>query len=240
MANAEFVAAQAQSCELDLLACTVLSEHIDDDICRFSDNPNVHVACGLHPWWITDTLDESSITKLMFQARTARLIGEVGLDFSAGHNAFRSQQILVFEELMRTCSAHPLLGRVFSIHAARSATAVLDILECYQMPRQTACIFHWFSGTSDELTRARRLGCYFSVNERMLATKRGRAYARAIDADHLLLETDYPPQECGHMTADEIVASLTRTLNALAALRGENPDELGQRIYSTSMGLLQA
>ena len=33
----------------------------------------------------------------------------------------------------------------------------------------------------------RRVGCYFSVNPRMLQSKRGRAYAQAISADRLLL-----------------------------------------------------
>lgn len=32
--------------------------------------------------------------------------------------------------------------------------------------------------------------CYFSVNERMLGTKRGREYARQIPLDKLLIETN--------------------------------------------------
>ena len=238
MANAEFVAAQAAQWELDILSCTVLPEHAAADGVTFARSPHIHVACGLHPWWITDALDEAAVAQLMLQARTAQLIGEVGLDFSGAYEAHRTQQVLVFEELLQVCSTHPLPGRVLSIHAVRSATTVLDILERYQVPKQAACIFHWFSGTSDELTRARKAGCYFSVNERMLATKRGRAYTQAIERDRLLLETDFPPQQGELGSAHEIVDSLSRTLDTLAELRGEDRKMLGERIYDTSMGLL--
>ena len=44
------------------------------------------------------------------------------------------------------------------------------------------------------------MGCLFSVNEFMLATRRGRAYARQIPTGQLLLETDLPA-EPGHPLA---------------------------------------
>lgn len=238
MANAEFVAAQAPACELDILACTVLPEHAAAASIALARNSRIHVACGLHPWWVNDAMDEASVAQLALQARTARFIGEVGLDFSAAYEPYRTQQVLVFEELVRACSARLLNGRLLSIHAVRAAGTVLDILERYQAPRHAACIFHWFSGTSDDLTRARKAGCYFSVNERMLATKRGRAYVQAIERDRLLLETDFPPQQGALMSAQEIVDSLSRTLDMLAELRGEDRDKLGARIYDTSMALL--
>ena len=55
-------------------------------------------------------------------------------------------------------------------------------------------IFHWFSGSSAQLKRARDLGCFFSVNAFMLQTKRGREYAKAIPLDRLLIETDLPEE----------------------------------------------
>ena len=83
---------------------------------------------------------------------------------------------------------------MISIHAVRSATAVLDVLERRHATRSSACILHWFSGSSQELARARELGCHFSVNPNMLATKRGRAYVRQIPPNRLLLETDLPEE----------------------------------------------
>ena len=102
-----------------------------------------------------------------------------------------------------------------------------------------ACIIHWFSGTSDQLTRARRAGCYFSVNPRMLGSKRGRAYAQAIPADRLLLETDEPASAGAPWSAARVRKLLEETLAQLAALRGDDPAELRERIAQTSRTLLQ-
>ena len=84
---------------------------------------------------------------------------------------------------------------MISIHAVRSATAVLDVLERHRATHNNACILHWFSGSSQELAHARELGCHFSVNPNMLATKRGRAYVPQIPPERLLLETDLPDEE---------------------------------------------
>lgn len=108
-------------------------------------------------------------------AAQERYIGEVGLDFSA---RFAGSELLQIQALNRLCDTlvqHPLTGRVISIHAVRSAGAVLDVLESHGLliPNSDSLviIFHWFSGTSDELVRARNASCNFSVNERMLVSE---------------------------------------------------------------------
>ena len=99
----------------------------------------------------------------------------------------------------------------------------MDILESNGLlDRSTnspTIIFHWFSGTSDEFNRARSAGCYFSINERMLAIKRGREYARQIPLDRLLLETDAPAEPGAETSARQLVDSLIRTSEAIAALK---------------------
>ena len=112
---------------------------------------------------------------------------------------------------------------MISIHAVRSAGAVLDVLESHGLlipnPNSPAIIFHWFSGTSDELARARNAGCNFSVNERMLASKRGREYARQIPLDRLLLETDAPAEPNTETSAQSLIRSLARTSMRIASLK---------------------
>ena len=100
-----------------------------------------------------------------------------------------------------------------------------------------ACFFHWFSGTSDELTRVIRSGCFVSVNPRMLETKRGRAYAQAIPEDRLLLETDMPPEGEPYDPATEL-ARLERLIADLAGFRRADPPALAARIADTSARLL--
>ncbi|MDY4918176.1 MAG: TatD family hydrolase, partial [Collinsella sp.] len=131
--------------------------------------------------------------------------------------------IQALNRLCDTLVQYPLTGRVISIHAVRSAGTVLDVLESHGLlipnSDSPAIIFHWFSGTSDELVRARNVGCYFSVNERMLASKRGREYARQIPLDRLLLETDAPAEANTETSAQSLIKSLTRTSMRIASLK---------------------
>ena len=116
----------------------------------------------------------------------------------------------------------------------------MDVLERTGCAESCACVLHWFSGTSDELQRAIKLGFLFSVNPRMPATKRGRAYVRAIPADRLLLETDLPPESAARYDAADVETPLRATLAELAALRAEDPEALEARIALTSERVLQA
>lgn len=191
---------------------------------RASHHPNIIAGVGLHPWWLADgRCSATEIDLLCEVAAQERFIGEVGLDFSV---CFAGSEPLQIQALDRLCDAlvqHPLTGRVISIHAVRSAGAVLDVLESHGLlipnPDSPAIIFHWFSGTSDELARARNAGCYFSVNERMLATKRGREYARQIPLDRLLLETDAPAEPNTETSAQSLIRLLTRTSMRIALLK---------------------
>lgn len=186
--------------------------------------PNIIAGVGLHPWWLADGhCGPAEVNLLCEVAAQERYIGEIGLDFSA---RFAGSEPLQIQALNRLCDAlvqHPLTGRVISIHAVRSAGAVLDVLESHGLltpnSDSPAIIFHWFSGTSDELARARNAGCYFSVNERMLTSKRGREYARQISLDRLLLETDAPAESNTETSAQSLIRSLTRTSMRIASLK---------------------
>ncbi len=186
--------------------------------------PNIIAGVGLHPWWLADgRCGPAEVNLLCEVAAQERYIGEIGLDFSARFAGSEPLQIQAFDRLCDTLVQHPLTGRVISIHAVRSAGAVLDVLESHGLlipnPDSPVIIFHWFSGTSDELVRARDASCYFSVNERMLASKRGREYARQIPLGHLLLETDAPSDQQSNLSAQQLVASLKSTSRHIAELK---------------------
>lgn len=205
---------------------------------------NVRVGVGFHPWWVNDETQASeedsgrAIEHAAAMAAQNDFVGEIGLDFSDAYVRSSSTQLATFERIVRSCAEHPRSARVISLHAARSADTVLDVLERYNLPRQAACIFHWFSGTSNDLTRLRDLGCCISVNERMLATRRGREYARQMPIERILLETDAPEQFDTAHTATQIEASLARTLHELTLIRGADERELGSLIAHTSSQLL--
>ena len=245
MTNARDIARGAAKRNIAIF-CTTVTPH-DAELARgfLSDMPNVCVGVGLHPWWLSDgrcgTADIERVSQL---AATSPYIGEVGLDFGKHGAVTQAIQLEAFGRIARAMAEHPLRRRVASIHAIRSASAVLDILEETGVagpgaPAGTCCIFHWFSGTSDELARARKLGCCFSVSEHMLKSKRGREYARQLPLDRLLLETDAPPGLDAPYSAEALEASLTRALAGIAELRGINAAELGPLIARNSLELLE-
>lgn len=211
----------------------------------FGNRENVRVGVGLHPWWVDDERPSHGarsnhiIEQAAAMAAQSNYIGEIGLDFSPARAQSAAAQLATFEQIVRACADHPRDGRVISLHAVRSASAALDVLERHDLPRQAAYIFHWFSGTSEDLVRLRRLGCYVSVNDRMLATRRGREYARQMPTERLLLETDAPQRLDTPCTAAQIEESLECTVRELAHLRKVDERELAACIAQTSAGLLK-
>ena len=239
MTNAGEAAARALELGIAVLCTTVEPDDAQGAQAAFAGYPNVRVAVGLHPWWVADGAEgERQGARAAEMAASWDLVGEVGLDLSPAHAGTRNAQLSAFDRIVSACAGHPREGRVLSIHAVRSADIALDILERYDMAGGATCIFHWFSGTSADFDRLRRLGCHISVNERMLASKRGREYARQMPLDRLHLETDAPPRLDEAYPAEELERSLSRSLDALARIRGAEREELAAHIAQTSSRLL--
>ena len=242
MAGPDAVAREAVAMGLGLFDCGVDPRNFAPADKRASTNPNIIVGVGLHPWWITDGRCGTAEVNLLCElASRERFIGEVGLDFSPRFAGTEEIQTQSFERLCQTLSQNPLAGRVLSIHAVRAAGATLDILESNGLlkdtPNSPTIIFHWFSGTSDELVHARHTGCFFSINERMLATKRGREYARQIPLNRLLLETDAPAEPDAEASARQLVDSLIRTSEAIAALKNCSAESVKSVVLENSRSI---
>lgn len=193
--------------------------------------PSVRVGAGLHPWWVAHDLAEARAQADALAALVAAtpFVGEVGLDFARKGIAAPGAQ----EAALRTAAVECARagGRAVSIHAVGKGAAgrALDILEDARFfaDGSNCAVFHWFSGSSDELVRARDLGCRFSVGLPMLRSKRGRAYAAQIPEAQLLLETDLPqrPEGCDAWGGDA-AGSMPQSPGVCAGgLRGELPAE---------------
>ena len=224
MAHPDAVADEATALGLILFDCGVDPHDFARAKKRACGRSNIFAGIGLHPWWLADgRCGNAEINLLCEVAAQERLIGEVGLDFSARFAGSEPLQVQAFDRLCDTLVQHPLAGRVISIHVVRSTGTVLDVLGSHELlapsPDSPAIIFHWFSGTSNEFVRARNAGCYFSVNERMLASKRGREYTRQIPLNRLLLETDAPAEPNTETSAQSLIRSLTRTSERIASLK---------------------
>ena len=235
MQNADDLAREMAERGIGICCATVTPRDFETAHTRFAGQQNVCTGAGLHPWWLADgRCDGDDVDRLVLDLRESPFVGEIGLDFGRRYAGTQSMQIAAFETIISACAEHPLPGRVLSIHTVRAGTTTLDILERYSMAGGAVCILHWFSGTSDELARARKLGCYFSINEHMLKTKRGREYARIIEENRLLLETDAPPAFDEPYTTDEWERSLTSTIETVAEIRERPPELLQERIAATA------
>ena len=224
MLGPDAAASESAASGLGLFDCGVDPRDFSAANGRARRLPGIIAGVGLHPWWLADgRCGPAEVDLLCEVAAQERYIGEVGLDFSARFAGSEPLQVQAFDRLCDTLVQHPLAGRVISIHVVRSTGTVLDVLGSHELlapsPDSPAIIFHWFSGTSNEFVRARNAGCYFSVNERMLASKRGREYARQIPLDRLLLETDAPAEPNTETSAQSLIRSLTRTSERIASLK---------------------
>lgn len=218
------------------LCATVTPAEYERVAAELAGAHNVRVGVGLHPWWLADgRCNEADARRAAELAATSRYVAEVGLDFSHGRLACADVQVTALDAVLRSCEGG---GHVLSLHAVASADAVLDLLERHGTCENNDVIIHWFSGSGDELTRARRMGCLFSVNAFGLETRRGRSYATQIPAEQLLLETDLPG-EGAHATEwppERLAARLRKTLETICELRDE---DVAPAIAATSRRLLE-
>ena len=216
MANAEQVASDARSADIALFANTVTPDGWAAATARFSDFGNVHVGWGMHPWWV----DDSSVSTLPPIPEDARFVGEVGLDLSRRHEDTRDAQLEVFQTIAKTCAEQG--EKLISIHSVHAARETLDILETCGALESCICLFHWYTGPSDQLKRAIVAGCYFSVGPRMVATAKGREYVKAIPTKQLLLETDAPPGQNVDYSLAELCHELDTVSQAISSIKGED------------------
>lgn len=218
------VARSSNEAELGLFTCGVTPHDYLKLAPQLSQN-NIRVGLGAHPWYISDgRVTEKDLELLLELMGETPYIGEIGLDFSSRYcvDGLQELQVKAFTKICtRTAElSHNGQPRVLSMHTVRSVDAVLDILEQTEAAQACIPIIHWFSGSSDELQRAIKLGCWFSVGEMSLKTKRGREYAKVYPKDKLLTETDLPSSDHTDISASDIVDSLKRALNGLSEARG--------------------
>lgn len=237
MANGEEVAAAAQADGTLLFANTVTPEGWIAARKRFAAYGNVVVGFGMHPWWVPtstgDAQTEYGAALELLRSHEPMVIGEIGLDFGWRHVESREAQLALFAAFARWAATAE--DRLISLHSIKAAREVLDILEQEGTLKSCLCIFHWFTGPSDQLKRAIDAGCYFSCGPRTLATGKGREYVKAIPSAQLLLETDAPPEEGAPYPYTELRSGLESVAQSIARIKGEAALEV---IAQTSERLL--
>ncbi len=218
------VARSSYDAGLGFFACGV-TPHDYLELAPQLTQDNIRVGLGAHPWYISDErVTQKDIELLLELMEQAPYIGEIGLDFSSRYciDGLQELQVSAFTQICKRAAelSQDSKPRVLSMHTVRSVDVVLDILERTRAAQACVPIIHWFSGSSEELQRAIKLGCWFSVGEMSLKTKRGREYAKVYPKDRLLTETDLPSSDQTNIGSADIVDSLKRALSGLSEARG--------------------
>jgi TatD DNase family protein len=148
----------------------------------------VRAALGLHPQLVAARAGELPLWEELLPQ--TRYVGEVGLD--AGPRFYKSLDLQkeVFTKVLKTCARAG--GKILTIHSVRSTKAVLDLIEAHLPPPRGRTVLHWFTGSAAEARRAVDLGCYFSINNEMLANDKRSDLVSSLPLDRLLTETDGP------------------------------------------------
>ena len=187
----------------------------------------VHAGAAFHPseakgWqdsW-ADAIDE------LLTAPEVVAVGETGLDLY-WDDTYLDDQLRMLVRHIELAKKH---DKALVLHTRESVNETLEALESHGVPNRT--IFHCWSGPRGALDQALSLGAYisFAGNVSYKNAPELREAAAAVPADRLLVETDSPflapvPKR-GRPNEPAFVVHVGE---AVAAARGEEPEEVGHR-----------
>jgi TatD DNase family protein len=192
----------------------------------------VSAAAGIHPHQAAD--DESVQELAALAGEHVVAIGEIGLDYYRDY-APRDEQRRLFVEQLEVAQE---LGKPVIVHTRAAEQDTASLLEGFH----GTVVMHCFS--SPELLPVvleRRYYVSFAGNVTYPRAADLREAAVQVPADRLLAETDCPylaPQPVRGKTNEP--AYVVHTVASLAATRGDDVDQLAQRIdanATTAFGL---
>ncbi len=154
-------------------------------------------------------------------------VGEIGLDY---HYDFapRERQHEVFAEQMRLAAE---ASKPIVIHTREAWSDTFDLLEKHWKPTGLGGIMHCFSGGPEEALRALELGFYLSFGGIVTYPKaiEVQEAARMAPIDRILVETDAPfLAPVPRRGKRNEPALMTYTVEKLAILRGQTPEEIAE------------
>ena len=184
MSNPEAYIRQRENSGDIVLGMTNLPSHFRMGLPHLKAYRHIRLALGLHPLLAVDNMKEVAIFKKHID-RTS-YIGEIGLDFSKDGISTKIEQIDVLRELLKSLRGKK---KIISVHSRKAEKPLLDLLRDYNIEN---VIFHWYSGPIDLIPSILSEGYYFSINEAMTISKKGRAIIEGIPRNRILTESDAP------------------------------------------------
>lgn len=190
----------------------------------FNNSKNIRVALGLHPQLVGQYKGEIGLFKTLVEK--ARYIGEIGLDGSQDLKDTYNDQKQILKEVLLSVRSQ---GRkIVTVHSRNAAAETIDIFRQHLKGSDNIVIFHWFSGSANELKEAISSGFYFSINHKMVVTEKGKEIIKKIPADSLLTETDAPFTFRG---VNDRIKSLCTTIGGISAITGKDDVEVRAKVF---------
>jgi len=199
---------------------------------RLTENhKRIQTALGLHPQIAHERYEELDLFDLLINE--TKYIGEIGLDGSSALKAHQNIQSKVFKHILQkaNCSS----PKILTIHSLNAVEATLDGLDAYF--HNGIPVLHWYTGKEKDLKRAIDRGCWFSINQRMLSSDRGRSLVSQIPKNRILTETDGPFVMNGNQPIQP--ASVMPVINKLGNIWKESQDVVTGQIFENLKSLLK-
>jgi TatD DNase family protein len=197
--------------------------------------PVVFAAAGIHPHEAAKASPEDfqKLAGLWSHPRIVA-VGEIGLDYHYDFSP-RDVQKKVFR---RQLDAALQLGKPVIGHVREAMDDALAVIDSVSQESWTG-VFHCFGGNADDARAVLKRGFLISFTGVVtFHNYNGRDVVRSVPADRLLLETDAP-----YMTPVPLrgkrnePAFVGRTLEALAEMRGEDPQILAETTTANAIRL---
>ena len=214
---------------------------------------NLAIGLGCHPWWVGEDSPNSQLTvEFSSLAPQARVISEVGLDFSGRHADTRHAQEQVFSLVCQVLAQERQAGRgkLVFLHMVKSSSALLGHLRrsgavvsdaaapCKSGRFANWFVVHGFSGSRELAAELVRAGVYLSIGPRGLKSRKTREAIAVVPTDRLLIETDAPAAQGQVLQAEAQIGVLDTVVRECAQIRGVSQEEFAQVVGENSRRLL--
>lgn len=200
----------------------------------FANSKNLRVALGLHPELVTQYATQVNLFENLID--TTKYIGEIGLDGSTRFNESFEIQKKVFIEILSLCKKRN--NKILTIHTRNAVTEMIDLLDSHLQNSNCKVIFHWYSGNQNDLNQAIERGYYFSINHKMVSSKKGKEIVTTIPNYLLLTETDAPFTFDNNLKSR--LESLKSTIDGISKIKNEEFFMTKDRIYNNFKLLLNS
>lgn len=218
---------RARAAGVRLMCCNATHEGDWDYVLGLGRaHEDVHISLGLHPWYV-DSRSPHWLDRLEeLTAAHPVAVGEIGLD-NALPERNDAEQERVFLAQMALAAKY---GRPVSIHCRKAFGRLTELIR--NMPqRPPHMMLHAYAGSHEMVPVFEKLGFHISVCASITrpANRKARTACVRISPERLLVESDSPAiAPLGVPFERNEPAHLSRVVQTLAELRGENPRELAR------------